>query len=185
VLQRSFAQERLTAVAASGDGAYLAAGGASGVLYIWELGSGRLLRTWPAHYKVKPRSAQLRCGQLTESQPSALGGPASCSSGRNPLLACALVGAWQAPAACPQAPAACPQAPSSRLWHHVPHLPHPRRCLLARWLQAVSCLRFLEGSGVLVSGGEDTLVAAWLLGDILDVGVAWDPHARVNPMHSW
>lgn len=52
VLQRSFTQERLTAVAASRDGAYLAGGGASGSLYLWELGSGRLLRAWPAHYKA-------------------------------------------------------------------------------------------------------------------------------------
>jgi hypothetical protein len=35
VLQRSFAQEPLTALAASPGGAYLAAGGASGTLYVW------------------------------------------------------------------------------------------------------------------------------------------------------
>lgn len=83
------------------DGAYLAAGGASGTIYVWELGSGRLLRTWPAHYK------------------------------------------------------------------------------------AVSVLCFTEGGGLLLSGSEDTLVAAWQLGDILDVASAWDPHARVEPLHSW
>jgi pre-rRNA-processing protein IPI3 len=44
--------ERLTAVAASPDGALLAAGGASGAVYIWEAGSGRLLRSWAAHYKA-------------------------------------------------------------------------------------------------------------------------------------
>ncbi len=55
VLQRSFAVEPLAAVAASADGAYVAAGGASGSLYLWEAGSGRLVAQWPAHYKVRCR----------------------------------------------------------------------------------------------------------------------------------
>ena len=50
--QRSFAAEALTAVAATRDGAFCAAGGASGAVFVWEASSGRLLRTWPAHYKV-------------------------------------------------------------------------------------------------------------------------------------
>lgn len=54
---RSFAAEQLTAVAATRDGVYCAAGGASGAVFVWETSSGRLLRTWPAHYKV-------RCGHL-------------------------------------------------------------------------------------------------------------------------
>ncbi len=46
--------ERITAVACSTDGTLLAGGGASGALYLWDLASGRLLRTWAAHYKVPP-----------------------------------------------------------------------------------------------------------------------------------
>ncbi len=52
VLQRSFAMERLTSVTATADGMLLAGGGASGAVYVWETASGRLLRNWPAHYKV-------------------------------------------------------------------------------------------------------------------------------------
>jgi WD40 repeat protein len=52
VLQRSFAQERLSSLAATRDGRYLAAGGGSGTLYVWDVASGQLLRAWPAHYKV-------------------------------------------------------------------------------------------------------------------------------------
>lgn len=52
VLQRSFTQESLTALAASPNGAYLAAGGNSGSLYVWDTATGALLRSWPAHYKV-------------------------------------------------------------------------------------------------------------------------------------
>ena len=52
VHQRSFAVEPLTAVAATADGLYCAAGGVSGSIYVWEVSSGRLLRSWPAHYKV-------------------------------------------------------------------------------------------------------------------------------------
>lgn len=53
MLQRSFTQERLTALAASRDGRYLAGGGGGGSLYVWDTASGQLLRTWPAHYKVR------------------------------------------------------------------------------------------------------------------------------------
>ena len=52
VLQRCFAAEPIVAVAASPDGVHLAGGGASGAVYLWETPSGRLLRSWPAHYKV-------------------------------------------------------------------------------------------------------------------------------------
>ena len=58
VLQRSFCMERMSALAATPDGAYLAAGGASGTVYLWEVASGRLLRSWPAHYKVSRRCLQ-------------------------------------------------------------------------------------------------------------------------------
>ncbi|KAG1674968.1 hypothetical protein FOA52_014763 [Chlamydomonas sp. UWO 241] len=50
-LQRSFIQERATCVAASRCGSHLAAGAASGAVYLWEVASGRLLRSWGAHYK--------------------------------------------------------------------------------------------------------------------------------------
>ena len=51
-LQRSFAAEPIVAIACSADGCHVAGGGASGQLYLWQAGSGRLLRSWPAHYKV-------------------------------------------------------------------------------------------------------------------------------------
>lgn len=35
-------------------------------------------------------------------------------------------------------------------------------------LQAVTCLAFSDSGSVLVTGGEDTLVNAWLLADVLD-----------------
>ena len=54
VLQRCYAAEPVLALAASPDGAHLAGGGASGALYLWETASGRLLRSWPAHYQVLP-----------------------------------------------------------------------------------------------------------------------------------
>ena len=103
VLQRSFVVESVAALAASPDGGYLVAGGASGTLYLWEVASGRLLRSWAAHYK------------------------------------------------------------------------------------AVTSLMFVGGSGVLVSGGEDTLVNVWLLADLLDVTL--DPNSiqytRPSPLYAW
>lgn len=109
VHQRSFAQESLTALAASPNGAYLAAGGNSGTIYVWDTASGALLRSWPAHYK------------------------------------------------------------------------------------AVSCLVFSDSGGVLVSCGEDTLVCAWLLTEVLDTqrdhqaaaAAAAMSTARVEPLHTW
>jgi len=52
VLQRCFAAEPVFALAASADGCHVAGGGASGHVYLWQAASGRLLRSWPAHYKV-------------------------------------------------------------------------------------------------------------------------------------
>ena len=52
VLQRCFAAEPIVALAASADGCHVAGGGASGHVYLWQAASGRLLRSWPAHYKV-------------------------------------------------------------------------------------------------------------------------------------
>ncbi|CAL8463828.1 g3362 [Coccomyxa elongata] len=52
VLQRSYAVEPIVALAASLDGTHCAGGGQSGTIYLWEVPSGRLLRSWPAHYKA-------------------------------------------------------------------------------------------------------------------------------------
>ena len=65
MLQRCFAVEPITAVACSLDGIYCAGGGQSGNIYVWEVPSGRLLRSWPAHYKV--RLEQGRCTALVSS----------------------------------------------------------------------------------------------------------------------
>lgn len=51
LLQRCFAAEALTCVAGSEDGGLCAAGAASGRIYLWQTGSGRLLKSWSAHYK--------------------------------------------------------------------------------------------------------------------------------------
>ncbi|KAL1526968.1 hypothetical protein AB1Y20_015657 [Prymnesium parvum] len=48
---RCQAPERLGCLACTEDGAYCAAGGHSGKLYLWELPSGRLLFSWDAHFK--------------------------------------------------------------------------------------------------------------------------------------
>jgi hypothetical protein len=67
VHQRSFAAEPLTAIAATADGLYCAAGGASGAIHVWEVSSGRLLRSWPGHYKVGrilAAAAVMRTGML-------------------------------------------------------------------------------------------------------------------------
>lgn len=53
-LHRCFTVEAMRVVSGSADGVYVAAGGASGGLYIWEAATGRLLRTWSAHFKVRP-----------------------------------------------------------------------------------------------------------------------------------
>jgi len=59
--------------------------------------------------------------------------------------------------------------------------------------QAVSCLVFSDSGGVLVSCGEDTLVCAWLLTEVLDTqrdhqaaaAAAAMSTARVEPLHTW
>ena len=53
VLQRSYAAEPILALACSLDGQYCAGGGPSGSIHLWEAPSGRLLRSWPAHYKAR------------------------------------------------------------------------------------------------------------------------------------
>ena len=52
VQERSFVAERLAAFASSPDGTTCAGGGISGSIFVWDTASGRLLRTWPAHYQV-------------------------------------------------------------------------------------------------------------------------------------
>lgn len=59
VLQRAFTVEPMHALAATADGTFVAGGGASGSIYIWASGSGQLLRSWPAHYKVTKRPLKL------------------------------------------------------------------------------------------------------------------------------
>ncbi|KAL4854511.1 Protein ROOT INITIATION DEFECTIVE 3 [Chlorella vulgaris] len=101
---RSFAAEQLTAVTATRDGTFCAAGGASGAVFVWETSSGRLLKSWPAHYK------------------------------------------------------------------------------------AVTCLAFSDSGAVLVTGGEDTMVNAWLLADVLDATAGQQLQMGaplVQPLHSW
>ena len=62
VLLHSYAVEPIVALAASLDGAHCAGGGQSGTVYLWEVPSGRLLRSWPAHYKVLPQRNALSVG---------------------------------------------------------------------------------------------------------------------------
>lgn len=50
-LQRAFAAGPVTCVAASACGTYLAAGSASGAVWVWDVPSGRLAATWEAHFK--------------------------------------------------------------------------------------------------------------------------------------
>jgi WD40 repeat protein len=135
--QRSFASEPLTAVAATPDGVFLAAGGASGAVHLWETSSGRLLKSWPAHYKVPAPLPPLLLLPPVPS-PSASIAAAAGHSGRQAARHLITKLARRSPAATPPA-------------------------------QAVTCLAWSDGGAVLVSGGEDTLVNAWLLAEVLDV----------------
>ena len=56
-LQRSLLQERMHAVTASACSTYVAAGGASGTVYLWTAADGCLVASWPAHFKAGVRSA--------------------------------------------------------------------------------------------------------------------------------
>lgn len=49
---KSNVPERVCALSGSHSGTYLAGGGHSGAIYVWEVASGRLLRSWPGHYKA-------------------------------------------------------------------------------------------------------------------------------------
>lgn len=105
VHQRSFPPEQITAVACTRDGAYCAGGGASGAVHLWETSTGRLLRSWPAHYK------------------------------------------------------------------------------------RVTCLAFSSSGAELISGGDDTLVSAWLLVEVLDTSAPQSMHSTgpggATPLHAW
>ncbi len=81
----------------------MAAGGVSGAVHLWEVTSGRLLRSWPCHYKK------------------------------------------------------------------------------------VTCLAFTDSGGELITGGEDTLVTAWLLAEVLDVAAPLPQlgGSSLSPLHSW
>jgi pre-rRNA-processing protein IPI3 len=46
------APEKIGPLAVSDDGSLCCGGGVSGRLYLWEVGSGALVRSWDAHYKV-------------------------------------------------------------------------------------------------------------------------------------
>ncbi|KAH6556527.1 hypothetical protein KP509_1Z173300 [Ceratopteris richardii] len=49
---KSYPVEPIGPLACTSDGSYLAGGGLSGRIYLWEVSSGRLLRVWAAHYKA-------------------------------------------------------------------------------------------------------------------------------------
>jgi pre-rRNA-processing protein IPI3 len=49
--------EKLTAIAASADGAFMLGGGAGGRVYLWEVPNGAMLRTWEAHYRTVSAAA--------------------------------------------------------------------------------------------------------------------------------
>mmetsp|Transcript_70149 Transcript_70149/g.195160 ORF Transcript_70149/g.195160 Transcript_70149/m.195160 type:complete len:509 (-) Transcript_70149:173-1699(-) len=48
---RASLPEKTTAMAFSADGSFCFAGMASGSIYVWQLGTGCLLRCWPAHFR--------------------------------------------------------------------------------------------------------------------------------------
>lgn len=51
-LHTFFVGEPMAVVAASPDGSHFAAGSVTGAAYVWEVSTGRLVRTWPAHFKA-------------------------------------------------------------------------------------------------------------------------------------
>lgn len=48
---KCFPPEEITAICCTVDGVYCVGGGASGSLYVWEVSTGKLLKTWNAHFK--------------------------------------------------------------------------------------------------------------------------------------
>ena len=51
-LHKFFVGEPMGVVASSPDGAFFAAGSLTGAAYLWEVSTGKLVRTWPAHFKA-------------------------------------------------------------------------------------------------------------------------------------
>lgn len=56
--------EPCISVAASRDGSLIAAGGASGRAYLWDVATGELLRAWQAHFKAISCAVFSDCGSL-------------------------------------------------------------------------------------------------------------------------
>ncbi|KAM0968391.1 hypothetical protein ACFX2A_017049 [Malus domestica] len=48
---KSFPEEPINPLAANSEGTYIAGGGSSGNIYLWEVNTGRLLKKWHAHYR--------------------------------------------------------------------------------------------------------------------------------------
>nr|GLL18249.1 protein ROOT INITIATION DEFECTIVE 3 [Ipomoea trifida] len=48
---KSFPAEPITPLVSNADGSFIAGGGASGDIYLWQVASGRLLKKWHAHYR--------------------------------------------------------------------------------------------------------------------------------------
>ncbi|KAM1527342.1 hypothetical protein FF1_016814 [Malus domestica] len=48
---KSFPEEPINPLAANNEGTYIAGGGSSGNIYLWEVNTGRLLKKWHAHYR--------------------------------------------------------------------------------------------------------------------------------------
>ena len=168
---KSFAAEPLGCVAASPDGTYCAAGGASGAIYLWETSSGRLLRSWPAHYKVGERVVQ---GQ--GPAPGRGAAQRGHAPGRSPALT----------NPCSSTLASTPRPAGAAAAHNL--LQAPLQAALQALPQAVTVLAFNDAGSVLVSGGEDTLVNAWLLAEVLDCGGglgALGGPPPLAPLHSW
>jgi pre-rRNA-processing protein IPI3 len=55
-LHKFFVGEPMGVVASSPDGAFFAAGSLTGAAYLWEVSTGKLVRTWPAHFKAVSRN---------------------------------------------------------------------------------------------------------------------------------
>ncbi|KAL2613240.1 hypothetical protein R1flu_024932 [Riccia fluitans] len=49
---KSYPVEPIVPLASTSEGSYLAGGGLSGQIYLWEVPSGKLLRVWAGHYKA-------------------------------------------------------------------------------------------------------------------------------------